>query len=320
MNSKEKIFSIVSAEELLNRLSLRETLQICTEVMTDDELSALFSDIDEKISIEVEIPETEKEEKVKETIKEETPKEVRKENLPDTKKKTEPAKRTRSRKGTYSHKRILELEDKILGLKGTFTIKMIQNGFINGETYGRSTVDNAIHSLKIKGLIDFKTIGSSERHYWVVKPETKKQEPPKEEPKPAKEEPKQEEPKKQENIQPVKKPEVVKIVKKPEVTCKDLYNTPNLIDCILKELFLRGKHVMEPMGQYDIKELLYKHFGEKLSEKFDLGVNNVNLMHAGHALLEYLSQHGEHVRKNINGTFSARANSMKQLAKAKGWN
>ena len=43
MNSKKKIFDIVSAEDLFNRLSLREALRICADVMTENELAMLLS-------------------------------------------------------------------------------------------------------------------------------------------------------------------------------------------------------------------------------------------------------------------------------------
>lgn len=407
MNSKKKIFDIVSAEDLLNRLSLREALRICADVMTEDELAMLIAMPEQKAECKTEaikqlshhprpaityahIGEPNDEVSVAQAITKEFAYQKRKEaiekrieelnkdgkclvkmpehirykpikktpapaeepvediSLPDkeVQKPVEVKKELIRTKENSGHKAILALADELLYYDKEFTLQMVMDGEINGKKYTRSTASGAIREIQYK-------VDKSRKHssmiWYKVKPEFLKKKPVEEvkpEPKPeVKPEPKPEvkpeikpepkpevkeipkpevKPEVKEVPKPAPKPEIkvkeVVISKKPVVACQDLYHTPNLLDCVLKELYRRMMACEDPaMGQYDVKELLYKEYGAKLEEKYDLGPNQTHLMTAGHALMDYMATHTEYVRKNMNGTYVARHATIKQLARARGW-
>ena len=369
MNSKKKIFDIVSAEDLLNRLSLREALRICADVMTEDELAMLISMPEQRTECRNEAikqlshqPRPAityvhiKNKPDAEMSKAPAPAEESAEDisLPDKKvqKPVEVKKELIRTKENSGHKAILALADELLYYDKEFTLQMVMDGEINGKKYTKSTANGAVREIQFK-------VDKSRKHssmiWYKVKPEFLKKKPVEEikpEPKPevkpeVKPEPKPEveeipkpevkpevkeipkpepKPEVKEIPKPEPKPEVkvekkkeIVISKKPAIACQNLYHTPNLLDCILEELYRRMVKCEDAMGQYDIKELLYKNFGTKLEEKFDLGPNQTHLMTAGRALMDYMATHSEYVRKNVNGTYIARHSTIKQLARARGW-
>lgn len=356
MDTKKRIFGIVSAEELLSRLSLREMLTLCTEVMTDDELRALMENPEiiykpymPRTKTEASAPKKpadEPEQKVAEaltqtekllkrmkdgekhlncefsslTIPKKTTEEIKVFQEEPKKEETTPA---RDYTNTIQVEKLKEYQHnrkKVNDEKIKKAILSERFAFSIPEISERSGFSYATIKNMVTEMLSNGELENAER------PESKKGKfyrvkKVAEETKPA--EPVIEVPK---TIYARKKEAEKKGPK--DITCNDLYQMPKVIECIYRELYTRMRKCMDNMGQYDIKELLEKNFPE-LRLNYNLGTNNALLMHAGKSLMDYLTsvniggkprRYDCTVVMRENDTYKARPSEMKRYAKAKGWN
>lgn len=298
MNAKQRIFRIVSAENLLGRLSLRDFLGICTKVMTDDELEALLGERQEAIQVStpIQLPPPD-------IIEEE----------PEPAPEPAPEQNTPKRR---SHAKDDTTWGLILSQKNEFLLKSIadQTG------HAMSHVATMVYSMMDKGLVTRRRDPNCKRVKYLYKVATDKKaevspaEPPQPAPKP--------------KAEPAPNPPKKESKGLRGITWKDLYERPAVVEYIYKDLYNRMHKCLENMGQYDIKELLLKHFPE-FRLLFDLGPNDVRLMVAGKELLDHLTDINPTgkakkydcsvVMKDSKGTYKARPSEMSRYAKARGW-
>lgn len=295
MNAKQRIFKIVSAEDILGRLSLRDFLGVCTKVMTDDELEALLEERQgtAQVNIPTQFP-------MPDVIKEE-PEPAPEQDAP----KRKPRIKDETTWGL------------ILSQKDEFLLKSIENQ----TGHAMSHIATIVYSMMDKGLVTRRRDPSCRRVQYLYKVTANKEaevspaEPPKPVPKP--------------KAEPVTQPPRKEEPKGPRgISWRDLYDRPDVVECIYKDLYNRMHRCLENMGQYDIKELLLKNFPE-FKQLYDLGPNDVRLMVAGRELLDYLTDSNPTgkirkydcsvIMKDSKGTYKARPSEMSRYAKAKGW-
>ena len=233
-----------------------------------------------------------------------------------------------------------KLRNMILAIRKEFTVYDIIEGRIDGNNYGRPRVDRVIKGLVLDKLLKSVSHGSKGptvynviRSTEPIKDEAEKAEP-KQEPAVVPEPVQPQEPP-QKPVESKETPKVVpkdqgavnKPAKLPTITMKDLATNPCIVRAIYKELYDRMVRVKNPIGQHDLKDLLYRNCGQELSKKYYLGDNQCILMREAHALLcamcddreYYHSKFGCIVKRNQEGTFQARPGPMNAYAHSKGW-